>query len=221
MFSSLAPVSRHTATRLTGRAEATRARLLGAGREAFSRKPLLAVKLRKDILEPARVSVGSFYHQFKDKGDLLVAILEEHSETMRRQFSELHRPSLTRSPDIIARESYSLVFDMVDQHTDIVRILMHGNDDPRIARFNARNRVRWHDSRKADYQRLAAVHRIEFDVDFAAELIGMLADGAIRHYLAIPAHERAKVRERLISGLVQLTLHGLPGLKPPGDSEHS
>jgi AcrR family transcriptional regulator len=199
---------------VSGRAGETRDRLLRAGREAFSLKPLAAVKLKKDILEPAAVSVGSFYHQFKDKGDLLVAILEEHSETMRDQFTDLHRPGPERSPDTIARESYALVFDMVDQHTAIILIQQHADldDDPRIRQFNERDRLRWHRSRAADYQRIVDRYGVDLDVEFAAELVGMLTNGAIRRYLKVPESDRPAARERLIEGLVQLTLRGLPGL---------
>ncbi len=210
-------MSERTTRTISRRAEETRARLLKAGCAAFSRKPLSAVKLKRDILEPAHVSVGSFYHQFKDKGALLVAILEDHSAKMRRQFSELHRPSLARSPEKIAHDSYEMVFDMLDQNSDLFRILLNLSEesDPRVSQFNERDRVRWHESRKADYERIATAYDIDLDVDFAAELIGMLTNGAIRHYLAIPADDRPATRERLIRGLVRLTLHGLPGLITP------
>lgn len=204
-----------TVSKPSGRAAKTRARLLQAGRKAFGRKPLGAVKLKKDILEPAGVAVGSFYHQFKDKGDLLVAILEEHSDALRRRFRELHRPDESRSPDVIARESYALVFEMVDHNEDIFRILLRDDAemDPRIALFNKHDRVRWHTSRKADYERIAEAAGVDIDADFAAALVGMLADGAIRYYLALPKRRRREARERLIMGLVKLTLRGLSGLE--------
>ncbi len=202
---------------LSRRAAETRNRLIAAGRAAFSRKPFAAVKLKKDILEPSGVSVGSFYHQFRDKGDLLITILKQHSSEMREQFSEIHRPGLSRTPERIARDSYALVFDMVDRHTDIIRIQQHATpaDDPRLVEFYERDRQHWHDSRCEDYKRIAEVNGDDLDVDFAAELIGMLADGAIRHYTSIPRAQREAVRERLIDGLVQLTLRGLSGLSAP------
>jgi AcrR family transcriptional regulator len=172
-----------------------------------------AGSIRCEALPPRRTG-GSFYHQFKDKGDLLVAVLADHSEALRRRFSELHRPDSSRSPDVIARDSYALVFEMVDQNEDIFRILLRDNadTDPRVVLFNKHDNVRWHDSRKVDYERIAEAYGFDIDVDFAAELVGMLTDGAIRYYLALPKSKRKAVRERPIAGLVTLTLTGVPGL---------
>ena len=74
-----------------GSAEATRERLIEAGRRAFARKGLAGTKLTQDILEPAGVSVGSFYHQFKDKTDLMLAIFEQHTDNMRALLRREHR----------------------------------------------------------------------------------------------------------------------------------
>ena len=71
------------------RALETRARLLDAGRVAFSQRGYDAVNLTTDILEPAGVSVGSFYHQFTDKTDLLIAILDD-AATNRKASVFLH-----------------------------------------------------------------------------------------------------------------------------------
>ena len=88
-----------------GSAEATRERLIEAGRRAFARKGLAGTKLTQDILEPAGVSVGSFYHQFKDKTDLMLAIFEQHTDNMRALVREAHRPVPGRSLAEIARSS--------------------------------------------------------------------------------------------------------------------
>ncbi len=90
---------------LSGRAAETRQRLLAAGRSAFARKGLAGVNLKRDLLEPAGISVGSFYHQFKDKTELLLAILAEHSAAQRERFSEVHRPAAGRSGEDLARDS--------------------------------------------------------------------------------------------------------------------
>ena len=200
---------------LSPRAARTRAQLLHAGREAFARKGLAGTNLRRDVLEPAGVSVGSFYHQFGDKTDLLLAILEEHSASQRERFHEVHRPDRGRTGEDIARSSYALAFDSADEHEEVLRILARhrGDEDERIHRFIEADQARWRRSLAEDYARLGDVFGFELQVELAADLIGMLAQGAIESYLALPRSERPKARERLIDGLVAFTLHGLHGLR--------
>lgn len=66
------------------RARDTREALLAAGRQAFATKGHDGTNLTTDILEPAGVSAGSFYHQFSDKTELLLAVIGA-AEGRRRQ----------------------------------------------------------------------------------------------------------------------------------------
>ena len=50
------------------------------------------------------------------------------------------------------------------------------------------------------------------NIALAAELTSVLTNGALAHYLGLPEQQRAEARERLINGLVQFTLGGLPAL---------
>ena len=201
-----------------GTAEDTRARLIDAGRRAFARKGLAGTKLTQDSLEPAQVSVGSFYHQFKDKTDLMLAIFEEHGEKLRAIMREAHRPRPGRSLADIARESYALTFSMADKYANFMRILIRerGADDPRVKRFIDEDRRRWVESLKQEYRRLAELHRFDLNVELAAELIAALTFGVIDRYLELPEPERPEARERLLDGLVRLTLGGLPALSTSG-----
>jgi AcrR family transcriptional regulator len=67
------------------RSAETRRKLLDAGFEAFAAKGHDGVNLVDDILEPAGISTGSFYHQFADKTELLREILAE-AAARRRAF---------------------------------------------------------------------------------------------------------------------------------------
>jgi len=201
-----------------GSAEATRARLIEAGRRAFARKGLAGTKLTQDILEPAGVSVGSFYHQFKDKTDLMLSIFEEHADNLRVLVSEAHRPAPGRSLVDIARSSYALAFDLADRYANEARILMRERavDEPRIRRFIDEDHKRSLESLKRDYRRLAELNHFDLDVELAADLVAGLAEGVLDRYLELPREERPKARERLLDGLVRFTLGGLPALSISG-----
>jgi AcrR family transcriptional regulator len=67
------------------RSAETRRKLLDAGFEAFAAKGHDGVNLVDDVLEPAGISIGSFYHQFADKTELLREILAE-AAARRRAF---------------------------------------------------------------------------------------------------------------------------------------
>ena len=59
------------------RAIRTRERILDQAEDAFAVKGFEAASLTSDILDPAGISVGSFYHQFSDKRAVLHALLDE------------------------------------------------------------------------------------------------------------------------------------------------
>jgi AcrR family transcriptional regulator len=61
------------------RAIRTRERILDQAEEVFAAKGFEAASLTSDILDPAGISVGSFYHQFSDKRAVLHALLDERS----------------------------------------------------------------------------------------------------------------------------------------------
>src|SRR5713226_5603547 len=102
---SARPPSSHRTSR-----EQTRTRLLEVGRPAFARKGYAGTNLKEDILLPAGVSVGSFYHQFRDKTDLFLEILRAHSRTFRVMIREAHLASTEATPGDVARHSFATVF---------------------------------------------------------------------------------------------------------------
>ena len=178
MLLSVARPERRTESRAQ-----TRRRLLVTGRRAFARKGLAGTHLRDDILVPAGVSVGSFYHQFRDKTDLFLAILEEHSETFRAMIRDAHSPAAGATPSDVARHSFATVFRVADDNDDLFRIMFREreSDNPRVRAYLRDNRQRWIDSLSADYRRTGMIGaRDTSTAALAAELISALTAGAVR-----------------------------------------
>jgi AcrR family transcriptional regulator len=195
--------------------EATRARLLAVARLAFARKGLAGVSLTEDVLRPAAVSVGSFYHQFSDKTDLFLTILRRHTETFRDMIREAHDPRSGRSPLEMARHSYRTVFKVAEENGDLFRILVREreSDNRRVRTYLQEAHRDWIRSLAEDYRRLGLAPSREVDAaELAAELISALTVGTVLRYLELPVRERPTQRERLIEGLVQFTLGGVPQL---------
>jgi AcrR family transcriptional regulator len=209
-------------------------RLFAAARAAFARKGLAGTHLTADILAPARVSVGSFYHRFEDKTDLLLAILRDHSEAFRAALRDAHRPVLGRTLVDIVRDSYAMVFQLAEDNEDLLRIQLveRSSADPRVRQYLREDRARWITSLADDYRRLDATRARggeksprALDVDLLAELVVGLSLGCVAQLLELPKDERPKARVRLLEGLVRFTLggaaalaegHSLDSPQPPG-----
>jgi AcrR family transcriptional regulator len=209
------PVALKPATTRSESRERTRTRLLAVGRRAFARKGLAGTNLKDDILVPARVSVGSFYHQFRDKTDLFLAILDAHSQTFRTMMRTAHRRTEFAEPAEMARHSFETVFRIAEENDDLFRIMAreHGSEDARVRSYLRDNRRRWVESLTDDYRRLglAGVGGDEALV-LAAELVSAMTMGAVLSHLDMAVRERTATRIRLVEGLVRFTIGGLPAL---------
>jgi AcrR family transcriptional regulator len=197
----------------------TRKRLLAAGRRAFAAKGLAGTNLKNDILVPAGVSVGSFYHQFRDKTELLLAIMEEYAEAFRARLKETRRPKPGRTAPDIARAIYSMILDNVDENPDLVSIQLRerGSDDERVRRSLQTARERWIASVAEDYWSISKATGVEVEADLLANLTVALALGAMAQYLEAPRSQRQELRERLLDGLVRFTMGGIPALVKPAE----
>jgi AcrR family transcriptional regulator len=211
------PVRPGPTARATSR-EQTRARLLAVGRHVFARKGHAGANLKEDILVPAQVSVGSFYHQFRDKTDLLLAILGEHAQTFRAMIQEAHQPRPDSEPGDIARHSFETVFRVAGQDDDLFRIAVREreSEDPRVRAYLRDNHRRWIESLADDYHR-AGLGRVADDeaLLLAAELVTATTLATVLRYLDLPARERARQRAPLVDGLVRFTIGGLLALVSP------
>jgi AcrR family transcriptional regulator len=194
----------------------TRELLIQTGRIAFANKGLTGTNLRQDILDPAGVSVGSFYHQFRDKTELLLEILKRDSEALRDMVSEANRPRPGRPLTDMTRIGFGLVFDMADAVGDALRIRLQERscEDERVRDLLKEERGRWVDSLAEDYDRLNDASGQHFDARLAAGFTLALCVGVLQYYLEATVDERPEMRERLLGSLVQFTIGGIPAVSP-------
>lgn len=192
--------------------EETRRKLLVEGRRAFAEKGLAAVNLTADILAPAGVSVGSFYHQFADKTELFLAILQDHSEALRAVVHAVMTLAPGRTPAELARDSFAAVFSVADREGDVFRMMAREahSHDPRVRAYLRENRRAWVRALAADYlaSGLLPLHD-RIVAERLAELVLTFTIGAVQRYLDWSPAERARRRERWIGELVCFCLGGM------------
>jgi AcrR family transcriptional regulator len=200
-----------TATTRRRSAEVTRRKLLEAGRVAFASLGHDGVNLQRDILAPAGVSVGSFYHQFHDKTDLLVAIIDEASELGRAVMAD--RGDVSSDPVAATRAAFARWFSTIDSGEDMVRIHMREryNPDPRIRSVLARSRAAWIETWAASFERFAGPHS-SFDPHQAARMVMAVGMGLILAYLDAPHEDRPQLRRELLDAAVPFTIGGFVAL---------
>lgn len=197
-------------TERRGRAAVTRERILDTARSAFAAKGYDATNLVGDVLEPAAVSAGSFYHQFRSKSDLYTIVVQEAAAGWQAPLASMADAGARDVGDLsgVARSAYRAVFDAVDQHEDLVRIQMRDryHPDPAVHVPLQALRATWITTLTNVYREILP------EPVAAAELTVALALGAIAFYLEIPKPERPKARGLLVDDLTTFTLGGLAAL---------
>ena len=200
------------------RADDTRRRLLVQARVAFAAKGHDAVSLQRDVLEPSGVSNGSFYHQFSDKTDLLVAVLEDATDGARFVLHDSVARTPASDPDQRAGRAYATWFDMVDGAEDLFRIQLREreNPDPRIRILLQALRQRWIATIAATLEERTDGGNV--GPDLSARLITSLNYGVLIDYLDTPVDERPALRAALIEALPRFVTGGVAAFDTPGRS---
>lgn len=201
--------------RRTAQGARTRSQLLEYGRRAFARRGHAATNLKEDILLPAGISVGSFYHQFQDKTDLFLAILEEHGVTFRRMIHDANRPRDGMDQEQIARQSFETAFGIAENNADLVHIMLREreSEDERVRQFLREGRRGWTQGLVADYRVMLGERKVaDKELEMAAEIVQSMTFGVIVHFLGLSPEEQRRERSRLLDGLVRFSLGGLSAL---------
>jgi AcrR family transcriptional regulator len=192
------------------RAKETRERLIAAGLDAFSRLGHDGVNLHTDILGPAGISVGSFYHQFNDKTDLLLEILSVTAERRRTGviglgFIDGDRSSFRAN----VASGMRMFFDGLDDPEQGWRLLLNERStaEPRIRSIALEGREQW-------VTQLAEALALWSDAPvarrrLAAENVVSHAMGLAALYLEFEPDRRRERREELAEAASEFLTGGL------------
>ena len=204
------------------RALETRARLIEAGRTAFSLHGHDAVNPTSDILEPAGVSVGSLYHQFADKTELMVAVLDEAAQE-RENLTFLLKPgdcSRSSLEEDLSR-AVERFFVSLDNAGSLWRIQVRerNNTDPRIRERILEGRRAW----QHEITKVVEPHnrRGGQALDQAVGLIFLVCVGLIAVYPDLPPDIRTANRHTLPARVSAFLCRGVqPLLAAPCTAHH-
>ncbi len=179
------------------RAIETRRRLLDAGRDAFGRLGHDGVNLARDVLAPAGVSVGSFYHQFGDKTELLLAVMADSIERRRDwMLQSIALEPASAPPTRLVWATCDALFASVDmpEHGWRLQIRERSNVDPRVREQVLAGRSQWR-------HELATLLRWwgvdEELLDSTATMFVALGTGLATLYLDVEPELRAQARLEL------------------------
>jgi AcrR family transcriptional regulator len=194
----------------------TRARLLATARTAFAEHGHDRVNLKTDILEPAGVSVGSFYHQFADKTELLITLLDDAAEEWRGDVVGERAPEGSFTAEDGIRAAYTRFVTGLEANSELWQINLRErhNVDPRIRQRVQRGREAW---------RRDLIARFDDDgspadvAERATDMVLLLSVGVATTYLDRPRSQRtASARRALVDDLTAFTAGGLVRLGAGG-----
>lgn len=195
--------TQHTEERSTrpkvvqARALDTRVKIIDAAERAFARHGYDAASLTRDILAPAGVSVGSFYHQFENKAELMQALLHE-------RLTARHERVLAAVPDTRVSFSSDLqaavgaMVDSIDDNPLIWEIQFRERQHPDAA-IHATLNSRWR--LWFGVARDVCSHYFEGDdgsIEHVARSTVQVISGFLLDYLVADPDERTVLRSRLV-----------------------
>jgi len=193
------------------RALETRAKLTDAGRAAFARYGVDGTNLAEDVLKPAGVSVGSFYHQFADKTELLLEVIATGIDA-RHALIDAGIAADHATLDEMVRTGLERFFDSLDEHRDawLVQLAEQHHTDPRAQALVVAGRRRWIDSIARELHRFSDADD-DAIASAATALVGF-ATGTANVYLALPARDRRASRSKTLEGAVTFATAGVRAL---------
>lgn len=193
------------------RARATRTKILDQAAIAFARDGYDAASLTSDILEPAGVSVGSFYHQFNNKLDVLFALLGERLEACATNAEASLDVESLSSLGARTHALMNWLFDHVDAEPELslIQLRERWNSDHRVRRAVGQSWAPWRLVLDGIAGSLAEHPERQ---DAGVRMVGRTLVTTLGHYLHCAVPERAAWRDTELPYFVDFCLSGLHGL---------
>lgn len=119
---------------MQARARRTREKIIARAKHAFAERGFEATNLTEHILTPAGVSVGSFYHQFSNKREVLLEIFEHTIGERHERIKALIAAATPTSFAESLRGVLDALCDDVDEHHEVwlIQWREHESPDPEI-----------------------------------------------------------------------------------------
>jgi AcrR family transcriptional regulator len=190
----------------------TRARLLESAEQLFAERGFFAASV-DEIAERAGFSMGAVYSNFESKGDLFLALFEEHVARQMNDYLELFAASETLADQ--SRAGGDLFMRYLHEHPDYLPLFLefaaYTAREPRMREALAGRLGAFHQAFADAVRRGAADQGIELPPEAADQLgivINALGTGLAIAKLADPDH----VPDELFGSILALLFRALTSL---------
>ncbi len=189
------------------RAKATRLRILTQAEIAFAENGFDGTSLTAHILDPAGVSVGSFYHQFENKREVLFALLEWRLDERRNRTNKALGASAQTWGSMLMAAALAFMDD-IDRHPNIWAIQFRELQSPdlEISEAMIGDRQKWENTATEVLEGLIGV--VTPNTRSAAHVVTLCLNNVFRDYSSASAQERVGFRERVLQPAVELCVGG-------------
>ncbi len=198
------------------RGEHTRVDLLRAATEIISERGFEGVSVRV-VAERAGSSVGSFYHHFKNKNDLIAAVVDDAHVALRRFLREVrYLPSSVSLEERNVR-AVTEFMNFAEKHRVIFSLLTGETErmPPELRRLAMEERRLYHEEQTRDLQdHIDRGWLPPFDVRLASRAILAAVTAILNEYAHDPGLERDAVIDAMARSVVGI-------LRAMSGSDHS
>jgi len=199
------------------RGEQTREKLLAAGRKAFAAKGLGGASLRDDILAPAGLSAGSFYHQFPDKASLLAEIVRTDGARVIEAMARARERDGDLDPVGRTAAALGYFFERAEKNPYFVKIFVREfySESAAVQREIRRHSQNTMARLERLYERLGEATGTRLDTRSLSVIVSHQVFSILNYYVGLSKRERARARPVLLRATLQLMVGGVLAVSLP------